>query len=164
MTKILAGLTMIASLTAAPQGMTQAQMSQMMQPQACPMKVTGADIATADTKDGVAITFTAKSAENVAEVQKRVEQMSKMHDSMSGMPMMQGTTPMAAFTSKYEKSKEGARLTLTPKNPADLKEFRTRVAAHVDQMKKGDCSSMMEQMMGGMTGGMMNGTAPPKTK
>ena len=158
MKSIIIGMLAVASLAASPQGMSQSQMTQMMQPQACPMKVMGADIAIADTKDGVAVTFTAKSTENVAEVRKRVEQMAKMHDSMSSMPMMQGQAHMGAFTAKYEETKDGARLTLTPKDSSKLKEFRAQVAAHVEHMKKGDCASMMQEMMQGM----MSGTAPAK--
>ena len=120
MKSLIIGMLAVASVAASPQGMSQSQMTQMMQPQACPMKVTGADIAITDTKDGVAVTFTAKSAENVAEVRKRVEQMAKMHDSMSSMPMMQSQTQgqahMGAFTAKYEETKDGARLILTPKD------------------------------------------------
>jgi len=129
--------------SAMPQGgMTQAQMAQMMQPQACPMKVQGTDIATEDTKDGLALTFTAKSAENVAELRGRVAQMAKMHESMSGMPMVQGH--MTPFTAKYEAVPNGVRLTLTPKDASKLPEFRKQVATHVEQMKKGDCSTMMQ--------------------
>src|SRR5678815_848139 len=77
-------------LSASAQGTTQAQMGQMMQPQACPMKVPNADVASADTKDGVALTFSAKSKENVADLRQRVQQMAKMHEAMSGMAGMSG--------------------------------------------------------------------------
>jgi len=133
------------------QGMTQAQMTQMMQmmqPQACPMKVQGADVAVSDTKDGAALTFSAKSKEDVTELRKRVQQMASMHESMSGMPMGQGQMP--PFSTKYEETTNGARLTLTPKDPAKLADFRKQVAAHADHMKRGDCASMMQEMMHGM--------------
>ena len=148
------------------QAMTQAQMGQMMQAQACPMKVPSADVAVADTKDGVALTFSAKSKENIADLRQRVQQMAKMHESMAGMSGMAGMPGMTMaqghmtpFTSKFEETSNGARLTLTPKDPAQLQNFRKQVAVHVEHMKKGDCSSMMQEMMPGM----MQGTTPATT-
>ena len=52
------------------------------------------------------------------------------------------------FSIKYEEVPDGARLTLTPTDPARLEEFRTKVRQHAEQMKKGECS-MMQGMMGG---------------
>jgi len=150
--------------SASQQAMPQGQMGQMMQPQACPMKVPNADVAVADTKDGVALTFSAKSKENIADLRQRVQQMAKMHESMSGMPGMAGMPAaqghMTPFTSKFEETTNGARLTLTPKDPAQLQNFRKQVGVHVDHMKKGDCSSMMQEMMQGMMQGTTPASAP----
>jgi len=68
---------------------------------------------------------------------------------------------MMAFSIKYEEVAYGARLTLTPKNPAQLDAFRTTVRQHAEQMKKGECS-MMRGMMQGMMDGMKN--PEPKAK
>ena len=157
---------------AAPQGMTPAQMGNMTQPQACPMKVPNSEVTVADTKDGVALNFSAKSKENITDLRQRVQQMAKMHEAMAGMPGMAGASGMSMaqshmtpFTSKFEETSNGARLTLTPKDPAQLQNFRKQVAVHVEHMKKGDCSSMMQEMMQGMMPGMMSttpGTATPQ--
>lgn len=116
--------------------------------QNCPMKVSGAEVAVADTTNGIAVTFSAKTAD-VKELQQRVERMANMHGSTTTMPRMQGGA--IGGDVKYEALPNGARLTLTPKDPAKLAEFRAQVRAHVEQMKKGNCS-MMEQMMQGMRG------------
>ena len=134
-------------------------MNQMMQPQACPMKVPGAEVAMSNTKDGVAVTFTAKSAENVADLRRRVEQMAKMHDSMSGMPMMAGN--MTASKMKVEEVPSGARMTMTPQDPAKLADLRKQMAAHTDDLKKGDCMSMMQGVIPGMMPATPQGTTTP---
>jgi hypothetical protein len=119
---------------------------------ACPMTL-GSEIAAADTPDGIALTFTTKPA-NVAELQRRIEMWAMMRTGVQTPPMMQGYRMPA--TVKYEAIENGARLTLTPRDPAKLPEFRARVQARVEEMKKGDCR-MMREMMQGMMKGMMNG-------
>jgi hypothetical protein len=73
----------------------------------------------------VVLTFTNKP-DKVAALQRRVERMARMH----------------ADGAKYEAIENGARLTLTPKDPAKLAQFRDRVRAHVEGMKKGECPMM----------------------
>ena len=119
--------------------------------QNCPMKVSGADVAVADTKDGVALTITTKTGD-VAELRRRTESMARMHSAESNKAMHGEMMP---FDVKYEEISEGARLTLTPKDTARLEEFRAKVRQHVEQMKKGECSMMQEMMQG-----MMPGAAP----
>jgi len=133
-------------------------MSMMMN---CPMKLEGTSVAVADTATGVTVTLTTKP-ENVADLRKRVEQMAAMHHTGADHPsaaMMQGQ--MMPGTVKYEAVENGARLTLTPRDPAKLAEFRTQVRAHVEKMQKGDCS-MMQDMMQGMMGSMGKGNEPKK--
>jgi hypothetical protein len=72
--------------------------------------------------------------------------------------MMQGQ--MMPGTVTYAAIDNGARLTLTPRDPAKLAEFRKEVRAHVERMQNGDCS-MMHDMMQGMMGGMMGGRGTP---
>src|SRR5262249_1697744 len=83
-------------------------------------------------------------------------QMSVMHNipSQSEAPkeaLMQGRTMPGSV--KYEAIEAGARLTLTPKDPANLDEFRAQVRAHVERMKIGNCS-MTRDMIQGMMHGM----------
>jgi hypothetical protein len=137
-------------------------MSMMMN---CPMNLKGTTVAAVDTKDGVAVSFTT-NAENVAELRQRVERMAAMHTSPAMSDAMKQGRMMPA-TVRYEQIPNGARLLLTPKDPATLIAFRTQVRAHVERMQKGDCS-MMQDMMQGMMQGMMNrggaGAQPPAAK
>ena len=126
--------------------------------QNCPMKVTGADVAVADVENGIAVTITTKSGD-VAELRRRTETMAKMHTGSSNADMH---GQMMSFSAKYEEVSNGARLTLTPKDPAQLKEFRAKVRQHVEQMAKGDCSMMQGMMMQGMMGGTKNVEPTPK--
>jgi hypothetical protein len=126
----------------------------------CPMKLEGTSAKVEDTATGVTVTITTKS-ENVAELQKRVQQMASMHGASADRPspaMMQGQ--MMPGTVTYAAIDNGARLTLTPRDPAKLAEFRKEVRAHVERMQNGDCS-MMHDMMQGMMGGMMGGRGTP---
>jgi hypothetical protein len=106
----------------------------------CPMAVEGAEITAEDTANGIALTITTQKG-NVAELRARVERMLGMH----------------RFAAKSEAIKDGARVVLTPKDPAKLTEFRKQVRDHVAHMtKNGACQQMHEMMQGmkGMMGGM----------
>jgi hypothetical protein len=126
--------------------------------QSCPIKVTGANVAVTDVENGVAVTITTKSGD-VADLRRRTENMAKMHRGSSNADMH---GQMISFSAKYEEIPNGARLTLTPKDQAQLNEFRTKVRQHVEQMKKGDCSMMQGMMMQGMMGGTKNAEPTPK--
>jgi hypothetical protein len=127
----------------------------------CPMNLQGTTVAVANAATGISVSITTKP-ENVAEQRKRVEQMAAMHSGQASSPaMMQGQ--LMPGTVKYEAIDNGAKLTLTPKDPSKLAEFRTQVRAHVEKMQKGECS-MMQDMMQGMMKGMMGGMGKPETK
>jgi hypothetical protein len=135
--------------------------------QSCPMSISGAAVSVSDSVDGINVVFSAKSGD-VAELRRRVESMAKMHNEASSGPMMSGNMmagKMIPFTLKYEETADGARLTLTPKDPAQLSELRTQVRAHAKQMLTGDCS-MMQSMMKGMPdnkmGNMKHSESAPK--
>jgi hypothetical protein len=143
--------------TAPKPGMPMQGMSMMD----CPMNLQGTTVAVADTATGISVSITTKP-ENVAELRKRVEQMAAMHSGQASSPaMMQGQ--MMPGTVKYEAIENGAKLTLTPKDPAKLAEFRTQVRAHVEKMQKGECS-MMQDMTQGMMKGIMGGMGKPEAK
>ena len=133
----------------------QHQMHDMSMMQNCPTMLAGTDVSVVDTPAGIAITFTTKP-ENVAELQRRVQRMGVMHNTPHRSPapnetMMQGQIIPGTVT--YEAIENGARLTLTPKDPAKVDEFRAQVRAHVERMQKGNCSTMrdlMNRMMWGM--------------
>ena len=138
------------------------QMHDMAMMQNCPMMLDSTDVAVVDTPAGIAVTITTTKPENVAELQRRVQQMSVMHNTLheSKAPneaMMQGRMMPGNIT--YEAIPNGARLTLAPKDPANISEFRAQVRAHVERMKEGNCS-MMRDMMQGMMQGMKRQAEP----
>lgn len=159
-------LTVVGSvaLTQASSAQSSAPMPMMMQD--CPMKVQGVEVATANTPTGIALTFTAKP-EQVEDLRQRVQRWATMHTekpeqsrgAMAPQGMM-GTMGMMPGTAKYEAVPNGARLTLTPKDPAKLAEFRTTVRTHVEKMKKGDCAMMQQMMQGMMMQGMPGAQKP----
>src|SRR5688572_2589748 len=137
MTSLL--LIAVASFVAGQPQMPQMKKGQMMTD--CPMSVQGAEIAVADTPDGIALTWTTKTG-NVDELRRRVERMAAMHASQADKPSAM-TGGMMAGIAKYELIAGGARLTLTPKDPAKLAEFRKQVRSHVERMsKEGSCPMM----------------------
>jgi hypothetical protein len=115
----------------------------------CPMAVEGAEITAQDTANGVALTITTKTG-NVNELRERVQRMLGIH----------------GLTAKSEAITGGARVVLTPKDPAQLAEFRKQVRNHVDHMTKNGACQQMDEMMQGMKGmmGGMGGMKPPATK
>ena len=127
---------------------------------ACPMNLEGTSVIPTDTATGVAMSITTTKPENVAELRRRAEQMATMHAvDRPSESMMQGQ--MLPGTIKYEAIQNGARLTLTPKDPSKLAEFRKQVRAHGERMQKGDCN-MMHDMMQGMMHGQHGGGLPPQ--
>jgi len=170
--KKIAMLSMLVAVVVFATGMQDTDKTPKMGMQAmsmmnCPMRLEGTSISIADTATGVALSFTTKH-ENVAELRKRLDQMATMHSTNADRPsaaMMQGQ--MMPGTIKYEVIENGARLTLTPKDPAKLAEFRKQVRAHVETMQKGECSmmtDMMQGMMQGMRGHRVNPNVSPQTK
>jgi len=157
---LVATISMLAVTAAAQTTATETQpamkMMDMTAMQNCPMTIPGVAISADDTPDGIAVTFSTKTG-NVAELQRRVENMAKMHSDTSFGNMMPGNLKggkMIPFTLKYEATSDGARLLLTPKDSAQLLEFRTQIRTHVEHMDKGECS-MMQEMMNGMPDNMM---------
>jgi hypothetical protein len=102
----------------------------------CSMKMEGTEVAVVDTPTGVVVTLTTKP-DKAADLQHRVQQMIAMHSredlNAPRSGMMQGVG-----TLKYEAIENGARLTLEPKDPAQLTEFQTQVRAHFEMMKRGN--------------------------
>lgn len=113
----------------------------------CPMEVPGTQVSVADTQDGVAITFTTSG--EVAQLRQRVHAMAAMHEHMmsggmmgSGGAMGSSGMMMVPSDARAEDIQGGARLVLTPKDPAQLAQLRDHVHAHAAQMARGDCPMM----------------------
>jgi hypothetical protein len=124
----------------------QRQMHEMSMMQNCPMMVDGTKVAAVDTPAGIAITITTTKPENVAELRRRVQHMSVMHNTPSHIEaqneaMMQSRMMPGNVT--YESIENGARLTLTPKDPAKIAEFRAQIRAHVERHQ--GCGWEMEE-------------------
>jgi len=110
------------------------RMMQMNMSVMCPATLPGVQISALDTANGIAVTFSAATA-NLPDLQKRVEHL-------ANMPM---ANRMFAADVNYEALENGARLTFKPKDPATVEELRKRIRTFAEQMKKGDCT-MMEMM------------------
>ena len=125
---------------------SQSRMPGPMSMQDCPMKIQDLEVAASDTTTGVAITFTTRP-DQVETLRLRVQHWAAMHtaDSEQQQTMRHGSLQ---GTADYEATPNGARLTLTAKDPAKLGEFRAAVRTRVEAMKKGDCSMMQEMMQG----------------
>ena len=117
----------------------------------CPAEVPGTQVAAADTADGAAMTFTTTG--DVASLRQRVHHMAEMHDHMMGGGMMQ--MKMVPSAARAEDVDGGARIVLTPNDPAQLSDLRARVRDHTAMMAGGHCP-MMEH-----GGPMMGHGGPP---
>jgi len=167
--KGLMSLTLLMSMTSFAAGVLQekqiepvqgAAMPMMQMMQDCPMNIPGVEVAVVDTPTGIAVSLTTKSG-NVNELRRRVERMAAMHTGpMESSPGMPGK--MMPGLAKYEAIPNGARLTLTPKDPAQLTEFRKQVRAHVERMTKEGGCSMTQGMMGGMSKAATEAEPEPK--
>src|SRR5438045_378500 len=110
--KILMNGLLVITMASVATGRTQMPMQKSQMMQACPMSVRGAEVAAADTTDGIALTFTTKTG-NVDELRRNVERMVTMHGNPTAQPSAMSGGMMAG-TAKYEPVPDGARLTLTP--------------------------------------------------
>ena len=153
----MVSLTMVGTLLFATQPSAPQHGANMSMMQNCPMKVPGAVVSVADSDNGITLTITTKS-DSVAELRSRIQNMVRMHSVPSSAAMHSDMMP---FSIKYEEVANGARLILTPKDPAQLDTFRVKVRQHAEQMKKGECQ-MMQGMMGG-TNPSTKPDTPPKS-
>jgi hypothetical protein len=102
----------------------------------CPLEVSGTQVAATDTSDGAAIAFTTTG--EVANLRQRVHHMAVMHDHM----MAEGMMKMVPSSARAEDIDGGARIVLTPKDPAQLSELRAHVRDHATMMANGRCPMM----------------------
>ncbi len=135
----------------------------------CPMAVPGTQVAAADTPDGESITFTT-SPDRAAELRTRVHAMADMHNrhhqgvATSEMQAMQHAETMGSGTAEpdgtehtgmmpapsravVEDVEGGARLVVTPTDPASLDQLRSTVRTHAQHMQESGTCGMGE---GGM--------------
>ena len=113
----------------------------------CPMEVPDTKVSAEDTQDGVAVTFTTTG--DVSQLRQRVHHMAEMHEhmmqgGMSGSASMGSDhmMKMVPSTARAEDIEGGARIVLTPKDPAQLAELRAHAHEHASQMASGHCPMM----------------------
>jgi hypothetical protein len=133
----------------------------------CPMVVEGADVAVADTDEGVALTFTTEEAGAVGDLRTRVQHMARMYGmhaghrgmmwhhmggqgrdrggSGMGMGHMAGRGPMPAATTTVTEVDKGARLELRPTDAAQLEHLREHARWHQQRMETGECWMLQGQ-------------------
>lgn len=122
--------------------------------QVCPMAVPGTQVAVSDTPDGEAVWFTT-APERIPELRSRVRAMADLHnrqhagggaEQMGGGMMGGGMSGMGASMmpppsrAAVEDVEGGARLVVTPNDPADLDRLRSTVRMHAQHMQEtGTC-------------------------
>jgi len=138
----------------------------------CPTDVPGTKVAAADTPDGESLTFTTTSGE-VDELRRRVRGMADMHNQhhagsaagaghggtaehggMGHGGMMTGGHSMAQgggmmmpppSNARVDDLENGARIVLTPTDPAQTDQLRSAVRMHAEHMQRNGCGMMMMQ-------------------
>jgi hypothetical protein len=136
----------------------------------CPMAIPGTQVAAVDTPDGVALVFTTEAG-GVDELRRRVAAMADMHNQHhggtgehagmgghAGMMMMMGSAGTADHAGMAEGKHDGAmappsravvqpidggaRIVLTPLDPANLLALRSHVHEHAARMQSSRTCSM----------------------
>lgn len=129
----------------------------------CPSAVPGTSISVADTKVGIAVTFTTSEPAKVAELRQRVSAMEQMHERhlIRGTEEPAGERPrrMAMHvipgSATVEDVPDGARVVFEPEDAENLDDLRTHVQVMVQTMRErgprmaaGEECPMMEMMKG----------------
>ncbi len=108
----------------------------------CPMTVPGTQVYAADTANGSALTFTT-APEQVAELRIRVHAMGNMHNQrhagMGGDEKMGGKMMPPPSRAWVEDVDNGARIAMTPNDPADLLRLQSSVRAHAEHLQRHGC-------------------------
>ena len=130
----------------------------------CPMSVPGTNLSAADTSTGEAITFTT-TPDQAAALRERVHAMADMHnrhhasgdaghDEMGGMHgggmtgghashgMMGDMQMPPPSRAVVEDLPDGARIIVTPNDPADLERLQKTVRTHAEHMQQHGCGMM----------------------
>ncbi len=134
----------------------------------CPMSVPGTKLSAADTSTGEAITFTT-TPDQAAALREKVHAMADLHNrhhasggaDQGGMKGMHGGGMMGGHASHggqdgmmgdmqmpppsraaVEDLPDGARIIVTPNDPADLERLQTTVRMHAEHMQQHGCGMM----------------------
>ncbi|BDG05185.1 hypothetical protein AMOR_41810 [Anaeromyxobacter oryzae] len=118
------------------------------------MDVPGTKVSAADTASGEALTFTT-TTDQAAALRARVHAMADMHNlhHASGeaghAPMAGGGRPGMTMPppsrAAVEDLPDGARIEVTPNDPADVQRLQAAVREHAAQMQEHGCGMMPAQ-------------------
>lgn len=131
----------------------------------CPMSVPGTRLGAEDTTTGEALTFTTSPDQSSA-LREKVHAMADMHNrhhasgeghsGMGGMmPGGMGAGGMSGMQmpppshATVEDLPDGARILVTPNDPADLQRLQSIVRGHAEQMRQNGCGMMMDRSQHG---------------
>lgn len=142
----------------------------------CPMAVEGTTVHTEDVDGGIAMVFVTTGDQ--AELRERVARMAKMHDEHHAEGQHAGHHAdhgaghhadhggggkVPASAARVEDVDGGARLVLTPRDPAELPALVEHVRGHAEAMATGSCPMMSKgdatASGGGVEGGGVEGGA-----
>lgn len=135
----------------------------------CPMSVPGTQVAVAETAAGEALTFTT-TPDQAAALREKVHAMADMHNrhhSSSGEAGRGGTGGMGGMMgggmagggmggmqmpppsrAAVEDLPDGARLVVTPNDPANLPRLQSTVRQHAEHMQQHGCGMMEHSQHG----------------
>lgn len=116
----------------------------------CPMTQDGVQVVYEDTADGAAMVFTAS---DVVALQTRVGKMAEKHGAKGEASEHQGEhhgdhhaehhgdhhEQEVLHSARADNTAQGARLVMTPTDPAQLDALRAHVKGHVEKMQRGEC-------------------------
>jgi len=109
----------------------------------CPMTVLGTQVYPADTANGEALTFTTTASDQVAELRMRVHGMANMHNQhhggMGGGHRMGGMMKSPPSRAWVEDVENGARISMTPNDSADLQKLQSAVRMHAAHLQQHGC-------------------------
>lgn len=105
----------------------------------CPMHMPGVAVSATDTAGGVAIVF--RTIGDRAELQRRVERMAELHDEPSSRPPI-------GFRALAVRTRDGARLELTPNQPTELGRLRAHARWHARRLAQGECPLLARERGG----------------
>lgn len=132
----------------------------------CPMSVPGTQVSAAETPSGEALTFTT-TPDQAAALREKVHAMADMHNQhhaggaaghggmmgggMGGMGTGGGAGGMQMpppSRASVEDLPDGARIVVTPNDPADLQQLQSTVRGHAQEMQQHGCGMMQHGQHG----------------
>lgn len=110
----------------------------------CPMRQEGVQVVYEDTADGAAMSFTT-DPDRVVDLQARVAKMADKHNE----PRPHRAPEHVAHSARADNTATGAKLIMTPADPAELEGLRKHVRDRVDQIQRGECPKDCCKKQGG---------------